>query len=215
MNKQYILFDLDGTITNSAEGIINCVRYALQKMKWQEPSLKVLHRFIGPPLVDAFMDYCGMDKVEAEKAVANYRERYKDIGVFECSLYDEIEGVLKTLKYANKTIILATAKPLVFAKKVIEHFSLSQYFSDLVGAEIGGTLLHKHQIIDEVIKRFNITDRSKAIMVGDREQDISGAKMFSLDSIGVKYGFAEPNELEDAGATYIAETPSDILKILL
>ena len=215
MNKQYILFDLDGTITNSAEGIINCVRYALQKMKWQEPSLKVLHRFIGPPLVDAFMDYCGMNKVEAEKAVAYYRERYKDIGVFECSVYNRVEEVLKALNDANKTVILATAKPLVFAKKVIKHFGLDKYFDDMVGAEIGGTLIHKHQIIDEVIKRFNITDRTTAIMIGDREQDISGAKMFSLDSIGVKYGFAEPNELEDAGATYIAETPQDILKILL
>ena len=215
MNKQYILFDLDGTITNSAEGIINSVKYALQKSEWKEPSLKVLHRFIGPPLVDAFMDYCGMDKAEAEKAVAYYRERYKDIGLFESNVYDGIEEVFKALKSANKTIILATAKPLVFAKRIIEHFGLDKYFDDMVGAEIGGTLIHKHQIIDEVIKRFNITDRTSAIMIGDREQDISGAKMFSLDSIGVKYGFAEPNELEDAGATYIAETPQDILKILL
>ncbi len=215
MNKQYILFDLDGTITNSAEGIINCVKYALKKMDWQEPDLKTLHRFIGPPLVDAFMEYCGMDKGLAERAVAYYRERYKDIGVFECSMYEGIEDVLKNLNEANKTVILATAKPLVFAKKVIEHFAVQKYFRDMVGAEIGGNLIHKHQIIDEVIKRFNITDRTSAIMIGDREQDISGAKMFSLESIGVKYGFAEPNELEDAGATYIANTPQDILKILL
>ncbi len=215
MDKQYILFDLDGTITNSAEGIINCVKYALNKLEWQQPSLNVLHRFIGPPLVDAFMEYCGMDKGLAEQATAYYRERYKDIGVYECSLYDGIEDMLKSLKEANKTIILATAKPLVFAKKVITHFSLDKYFSDMVGAEIGGTIIHKHQVINEVIKRFNITDRTSAIMIGDREQDISGAKMFLLDSIGVKYGFAEPNELEEAGATYIAKTPSDILKILL
>lgn len=215
MNKQYILFDLDGTITNSAEGIINCVKYALHKLEREEPTLKVLHRFIGPPLVDAFMEYCGMDKDMAERAVAFYRERYKDIGVFECSVYNGIEDVLKALNDANKTVILATAKPLVFAKKVVEYFGFSKYFSDLVGAELGGTIIHKHQVIDEVIKRFNIIDGTTAIMIGDREQDISGAKMFSIDSIGVKYGFAEPNELEDAGATYIAETPSDIVKILL
>ncbi len=215
MKKQYILFDLDGTITDSALGITNCVGYALQELNQKLLPKKTLMRFIGPPLLDAFMEYCGMDKALAEKAVAKYRERYKDIGIFECNLYNGITEALKTLNEANKTVILATAKPLEFAKRIIEYFNLSEYFSDMVGANFNGNLIHKHEIIAEVIKRFNITDRSTAIMIGDREQDISGAKMFSLEAIGVKYGFAEENELEDAGADYIAETPEDILKILL
>lgn len=215
MNKQYILFDLDGTITDSAPGITNCVSYALKELNQKPLPEKTLMRFIGPPLLDAFMEYGGMDKEMATNAVAKYRERYKDIGIFECSLYSGIAKVLKALKDADKTVILATAKPLEFAKRIIEHFNLSQYFDDMVGANFSGNLIHKHEIIAEVIKRFNITDRTSAIMIGDREQDISGAKMFSLESIGVRYGFAEENELEDAGATYIADNPNDILKIIL
>ena len=207
MNKQYILFDLDGTITDSALGITNSVCYALQELNEKPLSQKTLRRFIGPPLLDAFMEYCGMDKDKAAKAVAKYRERYKDIGIFECNVYSGIPEVLKALNDANKSVILATAKPIEFAKRIIEHFGLSEYFSDMVGANFSGNLIHKHEIIAEVIKRFNITDRASAIMIGDREQDISGAKMFSLESIGVRYGFAEENELEDAGADYIAETP--------
>lgn len=215
MNKQYILFDLDGTITDSALGITNCVSYALKELNQEPLPPKSLMRFIGPPLLDAFMEYGGIDKKMATNAVAKYRERYKDIGIFECSIYSGIAEVLKALKDADKTVILATAKPLEFAKIIIEHFNLIQYFDDMVGANFSGNLIHKHEIIAEVIKRFNITDRTSAIMIGDREQDISGAKMFSLESIGVRYGFAEENELEDAGATYIADTPNDILKIIL
>lgn len=215
MEKQFILFDLDGTITDSAEGIINCVKYALNKLGVEPPDRKTLNKFIGPPLKYSFSEYCGLDEASANFAVSAYRERYRDIGIFECSAYEGIEHTLKVISESGKTLVLATAKPEIFAKRIIEHFNLKCYFKGIVGAEIGGKLNYKDEIIAEVLNRFNITDKSRVIMVGDREQDIKGAKQNGIESIGVKYGFAEQDELERAGADYIAETPYDILKMLI
>lgn len=215
LNKNYILFDLDGTITDSAEGIINCVKYALSSLNVTRYNEKSLNQFIGPPLIDAFQNVTNLSFDDAKIAVEKYRERYKDIGIFENRVYEGIEEVLKTLKDNNKTLIIATSKPHVFAKRIIEYFKLDKYFMGIVGAEFNGNLNYKHEVIAEALKRYKIQDKSKTIMIGDRLHDIEGAKINGIESIGVLYGFAEENELQDAGATYIAQTPNDILKILL
>lgn len=215
MHKKYILFDLDGTLTDSSEGIINCVRYALKAFDMDNLNHATLLRFIGPPLIDAFAEYANMDLETSKKAVEKYRERYRDIGIFENHVYDGIEDMLKVLKQNGKVIILATAKPYPFAKRILDHFGLSQYFDFAFGAEFSGKLIHKDAIINHALENAKISDKSLAIMVGDRAQDILGAIENGIDSIGVKYGFAEENELEVAGATYIVNTPEMVANLIL
>ena len=215
MDKKYILFDLDGTLTDSSEGIINCVRYALKSFNLDNLDHQTLLRFIGPPLIDAFFEYANMDYTTSKKAVEKYRERYRDIGIFENRVYDGIEDMLKALKQNGKVIILATAKPYPFAVRILDHFKLSKYFDFVFGAEFSGELIHKNQIITHALKNANVTDKNLAVMVGDRAQDILGAKENDIESIGVKYGFAEENELEESGANYIVNTPGDVANLIL
>ena len=214
-NKKYILLDLDGTLTDSSEGIINSVKYALEKQSAPIPPMNVLRRFIGPPLIDAFQEYTGLTYENAELAVKTYRERYKDIGLFENRVYDGIIDFLEALKNADKTIILATCKPKVFADRILEHFGLTKYFAFTVGPEFNGRLNYKHEVIKEVMKLGNITDRSLMVMIGDRHHDIDGAKYHSISSIGVSFGFAEEGELEKAGADMIADSPKELTDILI
>lgn len=214
MNKKYLLFDLDGTLTDSALGIINCIKYALTELNAKIPEKKTLNRFIGPPLAYSFSNYCNMDTDTAKAAVKKYRERYGTVGLFENSVYPEIESTLKELRDKNKVIILATAKPIAYAKRIIEHFGLSKYFDYLVGATFDGRISNKDEVISEALKVANVKDKSLAVMIGDREQDILGAKNNGIDSIGAKYGFCEENELESAGADYIIDKPSDLLRLV-
>lgn len=208
-----ILFDLDGTLTNPREGITKCIQYALFKMGINEPDLNKLLPFIGPPLVDAFSKYYGFDNENSLKAVAFYRERYTDIGIFENELIDGIPNMLENLKKAGKTIALATSKPHIFANRIIEHFDILKYFDIVVGAEFDGTRNEKQAVISEVLK--NLPDNVSPIMVGDRKHDVIGAKLCSIPCVGVKFGYAEPFELENAGADFIAETVDDLYKILM
>ncbi len=214
MNKKFILFDLDGTLTDSAEGIINCVKYALEPRGIELP-YETLKKFIGPPLVEAFMEYAGLSREESEETVARYRERYSTVGLFENSLYDGVEEMLKKIKLGGKKIILATAKPLVFAERIIEHFGLSEHFDLLVGAELQGKIHNKIDVICEVLRKENIEDVNKAIMIGDRHHDIEGAAHFGMESIGVTYGFGDSAELELAGADYIVDTPQEITDLII
>jgi len=214
-NKEYILFDLDGTLTDSAPGITNCVKYSLEKMGKEIPSFNILKKFIGPPLVDSFMEYIGMSREEALMAVENYRERYRDIGIFENDVYEGVEDLLGTLKSKGKTIILATCKPKVFADRILKHFGLLKYFDFTVGAYLDGRLGYKEEVIEEIIKIGKIKDKSKMVMIGDRHHDIEGAKAHGIHSIGVSYGFAEDGELQKAGADFIVNSTYEILNILI
>lgn len=215
LDKKYILFDLDGTLTDSGEGILNTVKYALSFFGKENTDISILRKFIGPPLIDAFQNFTELSFDDATTAVAKYRERYKDIGIFENKVYEGIPELLQNLKNASKTLIVATSKPHIFANRILEYFDLAKYFSCVVGAEFDGTLNYKHEVIEEVLKRCKIKDKSQAIMIGDRHHDIDGAKQNGIESIGVLYGFAEPDELEKAGADYIAKSPLDIEKIIL
>ena len=156
-----------------------------------------------------------MDLETAKKAVEKYRERYKDIGIFENRVYDGVEDMLKRLSMSGKVIILATAKPYPFAKRILDHFNLSQYFDFVFGAQFSGKLIHKNAIITHALETADITDKNLAIMVGDRAQDILGANENGIESIGVEYGFPEENELESSGATYIVKTPGQVADLIL
>lgn len=210
----YVLFDLDGTLTDPGEGITNSVAYALKKYGINVDDKTQLYSFIGPPLHESFEKYYGFSKEESLKAVDCYREYYRDKGIFENSVYDGVVSLLKMLSDNGKKIILATSKPEVFAKRILEHFSLNGYFEFAAGANLDGTRTNKADVIEYALESCGITDKDSVVMVGDREHDIIGANKNGIDSIGVLFGYGSREELENAGATYIAETVEEIAKFI-
>ena len=215
MKYEYILFDMDGTLTESGTGIINSVVYALEKYGIEVKDRSKLSKFVGPPLWDSFERYYGFSEAEARKAVEYYREYYRGKGMFENVLYEGVEALLQQLKENNRTLLVATSKPEAFAKQILEHFDIATYFSCVAGSDFDGSRVNKDEVIQRALEIASVNDPSKAVMIGDREHDILGAKKKGLDSIGVLYGYGDRHELEQAGADYIAETVGEIGNILL
>ena len=217
MKYQYILFDLDGTITESAPGILNSVRYALKKMGFSVIDEEELLQFIGPPLVDSMKKYYGMNEEQAEQAVVFYREYFSQKGMFENSVYEGIEKSLKMLIESGKKLAIATSKPELYSVRIVEHFGLADKFEKICGASMDKSRNEKAGVIRYTLETLGIPDEDKGsvLMVGDRRHDIIGAKQNGLDSMGVLYGYGNRNELEEAGADYIAESAMDVAKIIL
>lgn len=211
---KYILFDLDGTLTDAAEGITNSVKYALKKFSIEEKDKSKLRKFLGPPLLTSFKDFYGFTPEQAQKAVEYYREYFIPHGIFENKVYDGIPELLDYLKSQGRTLIVATSKPEPFAKKIAEHFDLAKYFDLIAGSNLDNTRSKKAQVIEYAFETLGIKDREQAIMVGDREHDIIGAHQAGIKSIGVLYGYAFTGELEKAGADFIAAAPKDIKDII-
>ena len=199
-----LLFDLDGTLTDPKEGITKCVQYALAACGITVDSLDELECFIGPPLLDSFMEFYGLSKEKAEFALAKYRERFSDVGIFENRLFDGASKLLSDLAKSGKTIALATSKPEVFAVRILDHFDIINYFDVVCGSELDGTRVKKAEVIKEALLRLKNPNLDKTVMIGDRKHDIIGAKECGVRSIGLKLGYAQQNELEDAGADFIA-----------
>lgn len=209
--SQVILFDLDGTLTESGEGIINCVQYALEKLGKKEEHPENLQCFIGPPLKEQFMKYAGLSEKEGEKAVVYYRERYTTTGIFENRLYPKIPELLELLKINNKILAVASSKPEVYVKQILEHFQIADYFTAIVGSELDGRRTEKAEVIEEALRRMHLEEeRDKVLMVGDRSHDVQGAISCGLQCIGVAYGYGSREELEKAGAVYIADSVEDL-----
>lgn len=211
---EYILFDLDGTLTDPKEGITRCVKYAIEESGRKAPSLSELEIFIGPPLKEQFKSYLSCDDKEGEWLLFKYRERFSATGLFENEIYEGIEELLSELKKRGRKIALATSKPTVYSEKILEHFNILKYFDEVVGSELSGARVEKEEVIKEVLSRLN-PDLSKTVMVGDRKFDIIAAKKIGIKSVGVKYGYAQKKELENEAPDYIAETVSDLRDILL
>ncbi len=212
---KYLLFDLDGTITDSETGITRCVAYALNYFGILVNDLRELSSFIGPPLLDSFKDFYNFTDEQATVAVAKYRERYADKGILENELYPGIEELLADAQKNDKTVILATSKPEIFAKRILDHFGLSDYFSFVAGSGLDGSLHTKTDVINYILQSNQITNLESVVMIGDRKHDIIGAKNVGIDSIGVLYGFGDYKELSDAGADHIAENIPALRKLLL
>lgn len=214
--KKYdvVLFDLDGTLTDPGLGITNSVMHALKKYGIEVDDRRNLYKFIGPPLIESFEKYYGFSHEEAVKSVDYYREYYRDKGIYENTLYDGIENLLINLSKKEKKIILATSKPELFAKEILRHFGIEKYFLFAAGSTMGETRTNKAEVIEYALSECGITDKSKVVMVGDREHDIIGANKNGIDSIGVLFGYGSREELEAAGATYIAETVEDIIRFI-
>lgn len=209
---KYLLFDLDGTLTDPGLGITNSVMYALEKFDIKVEDRTTLYKFIGPPLRDSFETFYGFSGEKSELAVQYYREYYKEQGLYENEVYEGIVDLLMQLKEQGKSLIVATSKPENFAIEILQHFKLYDYFDFVAGATMDKTRNEKADIIKYAMESCNISEKSSSIMIGDREHDIIGANENELDSIGVLFGYGSLEELQRAGATYIAEKPMNILE---
>ncbi len=217
MQKKYqtILFDLDGTLTDPKLGITKSVQYALKHFNIQVTNLSSLTSFIGPPLKDSFMEYYHFDEESALLAIEKYREYFKETGIFENNLYYGMDHLLKQLAERGKTLIVATSKPTVFAKRILEYFNIHDYFAFISGSELDGTRSKKSEVIQYALEQNNINNLSEIIMIGDRKYDIIGAKETGIDSVGVLYGYGDAAEIENAKPTYIAEDINELYQILI
>lgn len=215
MDKKYMLFDLDGTLTDPQEGITNSVAYALEQYGIHVEDKSSLNKFIGPPLKDSFMEYYGFAEDRAEEAVWKYREYFNEDGIFENKVYPGIPQMLQRLNDQGKILIVATSKPTVYAKRILERFELSQYFADVQGSEMDGRRTKKEEVISYALEQNQITDNAQAVMIGDREHDIIGAKKCGLDSIGVLFGYGSREELEGCGAGQIVDTVQMLEDLLI
>lgn len=207
MKYTTMLFDLDGTLTNPGLGITNSVAYALKKYGIDVKDRTELYKFIGPPLLNSFQDYYGFSEEQAAQAVEYYREYYQKTGIYENYVYEGIPELLKELKAEGITLLVATSKPEPFARLIMEHYHLADYFTYIAGATMDNkTRVKKADVIRYAMQNCEAEDKKKLVMVGDRKHDILGAKEVGIDSVGVLFGYGDREELEQAGATYIAET---------
>jgi len=209
----HILFDLDGTLTDSGPGIINGFEYSLGKMGIDVPDRASLRRFVGPPLGDSFEKTLGFSPEDAAKGIAFYKEYYAEKGVYENDVYPGIRELLEKLKESGKKLIVATTKAELMANVVMDHFGLREYF-DLMVASNNTDRKNKIDVLNYAIENGGV-DRERAVMVGDRFYDITGAAHYGMTSVGVLYGYGSRQELEEAGATHIAESVDSLYDILL
>lgn len=235
---KYYLFDLDGTISQSEPGILNCIRYALDAAGLLEPPEAVLKTFIGPSLYDSFTGKCHVDHDQALWLVDKYRERYNVIGLYETSIYDGIPETLKALKERGAKIGVATSKPTAPTEKILEKFDLAKYFDVVIGSNPDVTGSNKQVLITECLKRLKEgetmtqadreetvmmddsasegkirTHEKEAVMIGDRMFDIDGGHACGIDTVGVLYGYGNREEFEKAGAEYIISRPEELLTL--
>jgi len=210
-----VFFDLDGTITDSREGIINGFEYALNYFGIKLEDRKYAEKFIGPSLAESFTKEYKFDEEKTTLAVAKYREYYSTRGLKENKLYEGLKELIIDLANNNINVILATAKPQVFSEQILENFGMKQYFRFISGATLDSSRNKKGDIIKYAIQNLEPINLEECIMVGDRKHDITGAKENNMKSIGVTYGFGSEEELKEAGANYIAHNAEELKNIIL
>lgn len=207
-----IMFDLDGTLTDSGEGITKSVQYALEKIGKPEPDLDKLRVFVGPPLLQQFMKYADVDEKTAEQAVAFYRERFAPVGIYENRLYPGIEELLSKLRQRGYRLAVASSKPEHFVKIVLEHFKIRDYFEVIVGSEMNGARTNKAEVVEEALRRFGLENhREQVLLVGDKEHDVFGARKAGLDCVAVSYGYGTMEELTAAEPLRIVADAEELL----
>lgn len=220
-----ILFDLDGTLTDPKIGITKCVQHALKHFGIDE-DIENLTKFIGPPLIDSFVEYYGFTEEQAREGVVLYRERFAPIGKFENEVYPGIPEMLAKLKEKGVILAVASSKPEVFVNEILEHFDLLKYFDIVVGSLLNETRTRKEEVLDEALRQLGVEYKifseeekkklkSEVAMVGDRKFDVASASKMNLTAVGVRFGYAEPGELEAENPDYVANTVEELGDFLL
>lgn len=211
-----VLFDLDGTLTDSAEGITKCVQHALVSMGYETPELDDLHCFVGPPLKEMFMEYTGMNSEDGDRAVTLYRERYVPTGIYENHLYPRIIKMLELFQKEGIIMGVASSKPEIYVKQILNHFGIDDYFKVIVGSELDGERVHKKDVLEEAIRRLKMeSHRDQIVLVGDTKYDVEGAREAGIQCIGVTYGYGDQDELEASNPIYLAESVSDVAECVM
>lgn len=213
--KDYILIDMDGTMIDSNEGITKSVQYALKEKGIIVEDLNELTKHIGPPQHESFNKFWGFEGEELEEIIQIYRKAFADHGVFQYTVYPGVEELFEKLYKQGKKIIIVTSKIQDFALYTMENTKLDQYVVDTCGSTFDNSRLTKSDVMKYALEKNNITDKKRAIMIGDRHHDIESSVEYGLESIGVLYGFGSRKELEEAGATYIVETVIELEDLLL
>jgi phosphoglycolate phosphatase len=205
-----VLFDLDGTIINSFEGIARSVRYALNKCGIEEDDPDNLRRFIGPPIMDSFQKWYGFSYEQAAEATSYYRERYRPIGLLECELYPGVTECIRALKREGLLIGLASSKPEEFCVRILDNLSILDLFDVVVGSTMDGRIETKEDVLREVLRRWSDVPREEMCLVGDTMFDLEGAKQIGIDCIAVRYGFGDADEMKRNGAIAVCDELSDL-----
>ncbi len=214
-NKKYIFFDLDGTVIDSKPGVFASLRYAFERMQLSDLTDAQLMPFLGPPLMESFAHFCGLDEQSAKQAYAYFSDFYAKQGVGMNTLFAGVELAVKTLFENGKSIFLATSKNEKHAARILEDHHLAQYFTDISGAVLAENRSKKIEVLQHAMRKNRITQRKKCLMIGDRKYDIAGAKLAGISAAGVLYGYGSRQELMDAGADVLFETADDIVKCLI
>ncbi len=212
MKIKNLLFDFDGTLFDTGEGITKSVQYSAQSFGYTEDNPEELKSFVGPPLLDSFMKRYSVDEQTGKQMIAKFRERYEAIGINECSPYPDVFECVKELKNNGINILIATGKPTVHAKIILNNFGYIDLFDEILGSDLEGKMTQKREIIDALIKKWG-SDGS--VMIGDRDNDVLGALANNLPCLGVSWGYAEKGELKKAGALEIFKTPKALLDYIL
>lgn len=214
MSEKYIFFDLDGTVSDSSEGVFAGVRHALGEMGWPEPPAEDMGKFIGPPLRESFQKLCGMTAEESERAITLYREMYSVSGIFMFRIYPGVETMLSKLAKAGFPLAVATSKPEPYARRMLERAGLSRYFTYIAGADFAGPRTDKPAVIEYALSALNITPE-QALMVGDRRHDVEGAHTFGMRCAGILWGFGSREEFAACHADFVCETPEALTELIL
>jgi phosphoglycolate phosphatase len=215
MKYDFLLFDMDGMLVDTREGILKCAAHALSAFGIEVEDLSSLTKFVGPPLSYSFTEFYGLSPEDAKKAVAIYRERYSAKGQYECYVFDGVPEMLQALLKKGYRLCIATSKLESYAKAMLDRLGIGCCFEQVIGATPDESISTKDEVIEASLVRMGITDRQRALMIGDRKHDVLGAKKCGLDSFGVYMGCAEESEHEAAGATYIANSIQSLQDALL
>lgn len=212
MIADYILFDLDGTITDSKPGVTKSIQYSLAKLGIEVADLDELTKFIGPSFRESTMSY-GLSEKDFKLAVQYYYEYFEEKGMFDNNPYPNIDKTLTVLKERGKKLAVATLKPVMFANQILDHFDLSRYFEFTIGSDLDSQSFGKKEIINECLERFDDSNKEKYVMIGDTKYDILGAKEAGISSVGVLYGYGLKEDLINAGADCLISNHEDILEL--
>lgn len=214
MKYKYAIFDFDGTVADTGEGVIACVMYAMESFGIEIPSEEKLMKFLGPPLVVSFLEYTGGDMKKAEEMTEKYRELYSDNAMYLVKLFDGMRELLRKLKNEGIKIGIASSKPQIYIDRLLGYLDISEYFDAVCGESTDDRGNGKKELILRACELLGVKDKKEAVMIGDRHYDIDGAKEAGTDSIGVTFGFGNEKELKEAGATFIASAPEEIIEYI-